>query len=324
MIKFEKKFFNLLVEKYGFYIRSFKSPNYNKEYWIAVLENESVQYAVIVVENNYDSTLYSEALDYLKTICNKTAIINEIVISNDNYGYNDNTKNMLIFSSNEKKVVYSSESCKLLIPIINQVYENNKKRKKKSEFTLLTNILIITNVLVFLISAMISKNIFDIDSYTLIIMGAKVNVLINQGQIWRLLTCAFLHGGLIHLFFNMYALKILGPQIEFVYGRIRYMTIYLLSALSASIFSYIFGPNSISVGASGAIFGMFGAMLIFGIKHRKQIGKAYMMNIIQVIVVNVIIGLSSSNIDNAAHLGGLISGMIVALIIGEVKKINGN
>ena len=320
MDKFEKKFFNTLVSKSGFYIRSFYSESLKKEQWIAILENESMLYSIIIAENSYNVSLYDETYKYLKSLCNKNIVINEIVTIEGSYDYYEHD-NMLIYSLRDKKVVYSSSSCKLLIPIINEIDTKKKRNNKRDKYMMLTNILIAVNLLVFLISAWISKNIFDIDIYTLIIMGAKVNSLIDKGQVWRLITCAFLHGGLIHIFFNMYALKILGPEIEYVYGKVKYLVIYLLSAIAASIFSYIFGPQSVSVGASGAIFGLFGAMLIFGIKHRKQMGKAYMMNILQVIFVNVIIGISSSNIDNAAHFGGLIVGALIALLLGERRSL---
>ena len=320
MDKFEKKFFNTLVSKSGFYIRSFYSESLKKEQWIAILENESMLYSIIIAENSYNVSLYDETYKYLKSLYNKNIVINEIVTIEGSYDYYEHD-NMLIYSLRDKKVVYSSNSCKLLIPIINEMDITKKTNNKRDKYMMLTNILIAINLLVFLISAWISKNIFNIDIYTLIIMGAKVNSLIDKGQVWRLITCAFLHGGLIHIFFNMYALKILGPEIEYVYGKIKYLVIYLLSAIAASIFSYIFGPQSVSVGASGAIFGLFGAMLIFGIKHRKQMGKAYMMNILQVIFVNVIIGISSRNIDNAAHFGGLIVGALIALLLGERRPL---
>lgn len=320
MDKFEKNLFNTLVSKAGFYIRNFYSESLKKEQWIAILENESMLYSIIIAENSYNVSLYDETYKYLKSLYNKNIVINEIVTIEGSYDYYEHD-NMLIYSLRDKKVVYSSNSCKLLIPIINEMDITKKTNNKRDKYMMLTNILIAINLLVFLISAWISKNIFNIDIYTLIIMGAKVNSLIDKGQVWRLITCAFLHGGLIHIFFNMYALKILGPEIEYVYGKIKYLVIYLLSAIAASIFSYIFGPQSVSVGASGAIFGLFGAMLIFGIKHRKQMGKAYMMNILQVIFVNVIIGISSSNIDNAAHFGGLIVGALIALLLGERRPL---
>lgn len=324
MDKFEKRFFNTLVSKCGFYIRSFYSESQGREQWIAILENENMLYSVIIVDKEYSRQLYDEAYGYLKSISNKNVLINEVVTVEKSYDNYYENNNMMIYSLEDKKVVYSSDSCKLLIPILDQIYQVKKNNNKRGKYRMLTNVLIGINVLVFLISAFISRSLFDINIYTLVFMGAKVNYLIDQGQVWRLITCAFLHGGLVHILFNMYALKILGPEIEYIYGKAKYIIIYLLAAICASVFSYVFGPNTVSVGASGAIFGLFGAMLVFGIKHRKQIGKGYMMNILQVIFVNVIIGVTTSNIDNAAHFGGLIVGCLVALILGEGRSLNGN
>lgn len=179
--------------------------------------------------------------------------------------------------------------------------------------------MICVNILIFIITVFSSKNIYNIDSYTLINFGAKVNVLINNGQPWRLITCAFLHGGLAHIAFNMYALKIIGSEVEYVYGKIKYLAMYLISALGGSIFSYLFNANSISVGASGAIFGLLGAMIIFGIRNKNKIGKAYILNLFKVLLINIFIGVTISNIDNGAHMGGLIFGGISASLINNKK-----
>ena len=145
--------------------------------------------------------------------------------------------------------------------------------------------------------------------------------LIKNGQPWRLITCAFLHGGLAHIAFNMYALKIIGAEVEYAFGKVKYIIIYLISAIGSSIFSYMFNPASISVGASGAIFGLFGAMIIFGIRNKNKIGKEYIINLAQVVIVNIIIGIILSNIDNSAHMGGLVFGAISALILKSKKNI---
>ena len=203
--------------------------------------------------------------------------------------------------------------------ILNYSIEKENNSKVKHKESLVTYILICINILIFIITVFLSKNIYDIDSYTLIELGAKVNVLINNGQPWRLITCAFLHGGLAHIAFNMYALKIIGSEVEYVYGKIKYIAIYLISALGGSIFSYLFNANSISVGASGAIFGLLGAMIIFGIRHKNRIGKAYIMNLFKVLLINIFIGVTLSNIDNGAHVGGLVFGCISALVIRDKK-----
>ncbi|MDZ7548775.1 rhomboid family intramembrane serine protease, partial [Clostridium perfringens] len=132
---------------------------------------------------------------------------------------------------------------------------------------------------------------------------------------YRLLTSAFLHGGIIHIFFNMSALNIIGREVEAVYGSKRYILIYFISALGGSVFSYLFSPNIPSVGASGAIFGLLGAMLILGLKERDKIGKQYVKNILETICLNVIIGITIPNIDNLAHLGGLVIGALASFIL---------
>ena len=197
--------------------------------------------------------------------------------------------------------------------------EKKSKEKLKYKESIITYILICINILIFIVTAFISKNIQNIDSYTLVQLGAKVNVLINNGQPWRLITCAFLHGGLAHIAFNMYALKIIGSEVEYVYGKVKYIVIYLISALGGSIFSYLFNSDSISVGASGAIFGLLGAMIIFGIKHKNKVGKEYIINLLKVLLINIFIGVTLSNIDNGAHIGGLIFGGISALMLKDRK-----
>ncbi len=156
MDKFEKKFFNTLVSKSGFYIRSFYSESLKKEQWIAILENESMLYSIIIAENSYNVSLYDETYKYLKSLYNKNIVINEIVTIEGSYDYYEHD-NMLIYSLRDKKVVYSSNSCKLLIPIINEMDITKKTNNKRDKYMMLTNILIAINLLVFLISAWISK-----------------------------------------------------------------------------------------------------------------------------------------------------------------------
>ena len=139
--------------------------------------------------------------------------------------------------------------------------------------------------------------------------GAKSNILIEQGQVWRLLTCAFLHSGLVHIACNMYSLYIIGPQIQQIYGTKKYLIIYIISCITSSLLSYFMSPNSISVGASGGIFGLMGALLAFAIIERHTIQKKYISSLIQIIVINLFIGLSIKNIDNFGHIGGLIGGI---------------
>jgi len=153
----------------------------------------------------------------------------------------------------------------------------------------------------------------------LIGFGAKVNALIsNQGQYWRLVTCIFLHIGFLHLFFNNYALWIIGQEIERFYGSSRFVLLYLLTGIAGSTASYIFS-SSVSAGASGAIFGLFGVMVTFPYRYRKEIPdalrKGIIRSILPVILLNLGLGFTIPMIDQAAHIGGLVAGIALALVI---------
>lgn len=183
----------------------------------------------------------------------------------------------------------------------------------------LTYVIIAINVIMYLISAYFSNNILDIDINVLVFLGAKFNPLIAAGQYYRLLTCTFLHAGIVHLGLNMYALYDIGTLIEDIYGRLNFIFIYIISGIVSSIFSYMFSIN-VSIGASGAIFGLLGAALVVAIKMKHIIGEQFKRSIISVILINIIIGLSIPNIDNFGHIGGLIGGIIVSLIIFKKKE----
>lgn len=316
MKKFEEKFLNTLVKRYGFYIKDYFSSYKSENKWIAVSENERFAYCVIVCDEHEANQCYYEAAEALKTMTSKPIVLNVVIaaknkdVSIEAFG----EYNKIIYSLNENRVVYSHEGCKPLIQVLDYINHKEEARKNRFRDYKVTYALIAVNIAIFILSAVLSKDVFNINTYVLVSMGAKVNDLINHGQVWRLLTCAFLHGGLMHIAFNMYALKIIGSEVEYAYGKKKYLIIYFVSALGGSLFSYLFSPYSISVGASGAIFGLLGAMLVFGYKNKARIGKGYMMNIIQVLVINIIIGLTLSNIDNFAHLGGVIAGAITSLI----------
>lgn len=148
-------------------------------------------------------------------------------------------------------------------------------------------------------------------------LGWKENDLINQGQWWRLLTPMVLHASLIHLLFNSWALYALGTEVERVYGTARFAAIYLLAGLAGSIASYAFNPAAPSVGASGAIFGLFGALGVFSYSSRSLIGweatKMQLGQMLTLVVINLMFGfIPGSNIDNSAHLGGLVAGTIAS------------
>ncbi|WP_129628162.1 rhomboid family intramembrane serine protease [Candidatus Oscillochloris fontis] len=147
----------------------------------------------------------------------------------------------------------------------------------------------------------------------LVFLGAKVNELIAAGAYWRLLSATFLHGSLIHIFFNAYALYALGPESERIYGTRRFLALYFLAGLGGSLASYLLSP-AISVGASGSIFGLIGGLGIFYYLNRGVLGnfgKAQVQNMATIAIINLFIGFSApSIIDNWGHLGGLLGGIV--------------
>jgi len=156
--------------------------------------------------------------------------------------------------------------------------------------------------------------------FSLIEFGAKDRLLIESGEWWRLIAAAFLHQGAFHLLINGYALWVLGGFCEVLYGRSRFLLIYVGSALGSSLASLQFTEQS-SVGASGAVFGLMGAALVFGFRHRAEIpaliGKRLRGMLLFWLVVNLILGFLIPVIDNWGHLGGLVSGFALALALGD-------
>ena len=161
---------------------------------------------------------------------------------------------------------------------------------------------------------------YDIPAY----LGLKANELIMAGQYWRFITPIFLHGSILHLGFNMYALHILGRRIERFYGSIRFLGLYLIAGISGNLFSFLF-TISPSLGSSTAVFGLLGAEGIFIYQHRKLFGEQFqqaLRQIIQVAAVNILIGLSPG-IDNWGHIGGLIGGMAFSWFGGPLFEVQG-
>lgn len=155
-------------------------------------------------------------------------------------------------------------------------------------------------------------------------LGVKENTLILQGQYWRLLTPMVLHGSLIHLGFNMYALYILGRRLERYFGHYRFLSLYLISGLAGNILSFLLTPAP-SLGSSTAIFGILGAEGVFIYQHRHLFGdhfKVALRQIVQIAVINIIIGLSPG-IDNWGHIGGLVGGIVFTWFAGPAWKLEG-
>ncbi|CAM8944940.1 unnamed protein product [Rhodiola kirilowii] len=177
-----------------------------------------------------------------------------------------------------------------------------------------TSVLIAANVLVF-VAQFATKG-------KLMLWGAKINSLIDKGQLWRLVTSSFLHANIGHLMVNCYSLNSVGPTVESLCGSKRFLSIYFASALASAGASYWF-CKSPAVGASGAIFGLVGSVAMFVIRHRGTMkgGKEELRHIANVIFLNMAIGLMSKGIDNWGHLGGLVGGFITSWLIGPAWKL---
>lgn len=193
----------------------------------------------------------------------------------------------------------------------------NVEKVFKIKKPLITYGIIAINIIVFVLMYLLGDG--STDPYTLIKFGANYRGSITNQEFYRLLTCAFVHIGIWHLAFNCYALNVIGVQLESYFGKIKYIVIYLLSAISASLMSVIFS-DSISAGASGAIFGLLGALMYFGYHYRVYLGGVLKSQIIPLILVNLIFGFVMTGIDNAAHIGGLIGGFLIAMAVGVPNK----
>jgi len=189
----------------------------------------------------------------------------------------------------------------------------------------LTYTLIIVDIVVYLYSALLSGNLVDIDTRVLVKLGALYGPLvIERGEWWRLLTAMFLHGGMTHLLMNMYSLYLIGRGVEQYFSKSAYLSLYLFSGLFGGIVSLYVHPNAVGVGASGAIFGLFGALAGFFLAHRDRIGtytKMFMKDFAVVLGLNFVIGLAVPSVDMSAHIGGLIVGFVGGYLIAKFPKI---
>ena len=214
-----------------------------------------------------------------------------------------------------KKTTFKEKGMELFMKITGDLAEKNRGEAKMNEdvFTpkkpVVTVSLIIINTILYFLTTMLGL----VDDF------AVNRFYVLNGEYYRLLTGMFLHANIIHLLFNMYALYIIGSQLEGFLGRYKYLAVYLLSGLGGSVLS-IFFTNSFSVGASGAIFGLLGSLLYFGYHYRVYLETVVKSQIIPLILINLFIGFSIPDIDNSAHIGGLIGGILSTMAVGIKYK----
>lgn len=232
----------------------------------------------------------------------------------------------------EKRKIASVETIKERDAIINKPEKEEQKEKdevvkKRKSFreTLealipgknyyITPIIIYLNILVYIVMVLNGVHSVEPSVQSLINWGGDLRELTLSGQQWRLLTSIFLHAGIFHLLLNMYALIYIGKEIETQFGNKRYLFTYLATGILASITSIYFNDNLVSVGASGAIFGMYGLLLSMFLNKQIDIPqesrKSFLTSVISFVGYNLLYGFTKEGIDNAAHIGGLLSGFFI-------------
>ena len=318
----------------------------DNEIW---LENLTSDYKIVRIVSNH--IINNEQLDYdifktkritrkikLKTFTFKMKVLN-IYVDLDEDLKIENLKDMDMVSLTEDKDInkykfiydsfpdinnklkFTEKGFQLFAKITSDINKHNMDTSEKVEEVfkpkkpIITVFLIALNIIIFLVTTAlgIANDInaqFAVNGY---------DIIMNH-EYYRLITGAFLHVDILHLLFNMYALFILGSQIESMMGKVKYTTIYFYSMIGASLLSIILNHNP-SIGASGAIFGLMGSILYFGYYYRVYLGQIVKTQIVPIILINLVIGfLPGSNIDNFAHIGGLIGGFFITMATGIKYK----
>lgn len=242
----------------------------------------------------------------------------DVFISNEKDIKNDTL--IEIFPDIVEKTKHGEDGLNLFLKITDDINNTTSKKNKiadkifSKKYPLITYIIIGINILLFVYSLFAN--------YDVLYRYGMSNFFIKQGEFYRLFTCMFLHVSIFHLLCNMYALYVLGPQIESFFGKWKFLFIYLISGLCGSLLSFTFNVDTISVGASGAIFGLLGSMLYFGYHYRTYLGNVVRSQIIPIIMLNLILGFTLNGIDNFGHIGGLIGGVLTSMIVGVPDKKN--
>ena len=233
------------------------------------------------------------------------------------------------FSDLKNNLEFKEEGFSLFLKITNEINEKNREEAIKNDDIFAPKKIIVTYVIIGLLVLIYLLGLFTNNQDNFINMFAVYGPFIRKyHEYYRLLTGTLLHGGLFHLLSNCYALYIIGSQIESFYGKSKYLIIYLFSAITGSLLSITLSNNA-SIGASGAIFGLMGALLYFGYYYRVYIGSTWKQRILPVILLNLVIGLIVPGIDYFAHIGGLIGGVLISMAVGlkykhkKVENING-
>ena len=232
-------------------------------------------------------------------------------------------KNQIIknkFPDLPKKLIYNEKGVELFMKITKDINKHNQEDSKKVErvfkpkFPTITYAILAINIIIFVIPLLYGQ------SEAMVAQFCVHGPSIRYGHYYRLFTGLFLHGSIFHLIFNSYALYVIGSQIESFLGKFKFAVIYLAGGIMGSLFSITFNGNAASIGASGAIFGLMGALVYFGYHYRVYLGNVIKSQIIPLIVFNLVLGFVMTGVDNSAHIGGLIGGTLATVALGIKDK----
>ena len=224
-----------------------------------------------------------------------------------------------MFPDLSENMQYSEDGFQLFLKITEEINTKNKRESQETERIFEPKKIIVNYVILGILLLIFLFGFLFNQSEYLVRKFAVIGVFIRGGEFFRLLTGTFIHISPWHLFANLYALYIIGNQIENFYGKKKFIVIYLVSAIAGSLLS-ICMYDTPSIGASGAIFGLLGSLLYFGYHYRVYFGSVIINKVLPVIIFNLIIGFTVDKIDNFAHIGGLIGGILISMALGINSK----
>ncbi len=189
----------------------------------------------------------------------------------------------------------------------------------------MTSLLIGVNLLIFTLECMLNRSVplvFGMRNGVLIRLGSSLPapILLNpvspfRGEYWRWVTALFLHAGIVHIGFNMWVLFDVGPVVEQLFGRMKFLLFYLAAGVAGNIFAGYFGQNV--VGASGAIMGLIGVLIAYGVRHKTAVAQQMRAQAIRFALYTLVFGFLMAGVSNAAHIGGMAAGFLLALLISD-------
>lgn len=264
-------------------------------------------------------SIYTDLGDNVSDIDNDKENNCEVFIKNIK-DIGDNLLILKVFPDIIEKTHHDEKGLELLFKITDDINGTNERKNKKMEKIFSTKKPIITWILIGLCIIMFFISGMGYDTYKLVQFGANFSRLVKNGEIYRLVSYMFLHAGIMHILLNMYSLYIVGTKVEDFFGKWKYLLIYFISGISGGLLSIGLSQDTISVGASGAIFGLFGALIYFGYSYRGYIGSMIRSQIIPIVVYNLLIGFFIPGIDMWGHVGGLIGGILTANVLGTIEN----